>query len=1225
MFNISFFADSSEKATFAALKKSLQPQPLTTDTMKKFRHIILAISLLLAAAPTAAATRWVDVTSTYFNNPSFQTGDRSDWTFEGEASSFALIRVGCIEMWQGWMHMSRELELPNGRYRFSLQALYRFRRHQWAYEQWAEGTDEHTAFFYANDEEREVPSEYTFAFTSDPGGATYHPDDDHWYCNSMETAEMAFNEGVFKCEVEVEVTDGRLRLGVYNDSELTHTDNWLVVDNVKLEQLTDYNEPSAGELCINEIAAANVDLQFSPAYNFDSWIELYNPTDKVLTLTGCVLADHAGHRWQMPAGVGTIAPHGFKQLWMGSNDIRSWQAPFSLDCEGGTISIESPAGEVLCTQGYPEAISRTAYARTTDGADAWSWTATPTPAASNATAIFAAVRTEAPVVRPDGQFFDSNLRVLVHIPQGATLRYTTDGTTPTLDNGQTSVNGIFNISQTTSFRFRCFADDQLPSAVVTRTYIKKDHDHTLPVIAVSTADDYLYDDMVGVYTRGTNGRTGNGQSTPANWNMNWNRPVNFQLILPQTNTMVLNQDVDFAISGGWTRSNWPKSFKLKADRVYEGLNTMPYAFFAAKPYIRNKTVQVRYGGNDSGCRIKDAALHEIIQRSGIDLDVMSYQPAVHYINGEYRGLINIREPNNKDFAYANWAITKDEIEIYEQSPDSGAFMMVGRPDALLHLYDLSATAAQPDTYAEICELVDIDEFINYMAAELYLGSWDWPDNNLKAYRLADGGRFRITFFDLDAAFGTDGRTTDEEGEIQINGNAFRWVDGMQWHRYDYIYDTSERRYGEIKFCTFFLNLLENDDFRRRFIDVFCTMGSVFEPTRAAEICDELGDRVRQTMAWEGASPDGSLNEVREKLKGRAAKFVKQMKEYERFRLSGATEQQVTLTVDPVEAGDIYINDVRVPYGEYDGALFPPVALRAEARGGYRFMGWRYADNTSRYITGDATLDLPAGNGLKLVAAFRKMTYADRKHGYPAVRINEVSAANAIFANDNYKRNDWVELYNTTDQPLDLAGLYLSDDPADPHKYQITAANENVGTTIPAHGYAIVWCDKAEAATALHAPFKLDADGGCVSITAADDAWTDVLYYPPHNGRETVARFPDGTDDVCVTNVPTIAATNRRTSYLTIVDQQAVGIGGVAEEPAADLSISRAGDLIVASSSTAQTATLRLFASDGRLVGAADLRFSGARATAPLPPISHGVYVARVTDDQGRTAVMKIRK
>ena len=36
--------------------------------------------------------------------------------------------------------------------------------------------------------------------------------------------------------------------------------------------------------------------------------------------------------------------------------------------------------------------------------------------------------------------------------------------------------------------------------------------------------------------------------------------------------------------------------------------------------------------------------------------------------------------------------------------------MIGRPDVLNRLYELSASAADADTYAEICDLLDIDEY-----------------------------------------------------------------------------------------------------------------------------------------------------------------------------------------------------------------------------------------------------------------------------------------------------------------------------------------------------------------------------------------------------------------------------------------------------------------------------------------------------------------------------------
>lgn len=1185
------------------------------------RYVFLLVTLTAASATAHAEQRWVDVTSEYFNNPSFDSQDKSDWIFDGQAGAFARISDGCIEMWQGWMSASKHLELPNGHYRFSVQALFRFRRHGWAYPQFLEGTEEHTAFLCVNGVNQEIKSEYTFFFDTWTRDC-YQPDNEEkWFPNSMTTAEMAFNAGAYPNEMEFDVTAGQLDISIYNTEEGYHTDNWLIFDQVKLERLDDIYEPQVGDLCINEVMAANVDMQFSPAFNFDSWIELYNASDHNITLAGCYLSDDASNltKWQMPTGVGQAPAHGFKQLWLGSNDIQQNQAPFKLDCEGGTLFLSSPSGTLLLSQDYPAAISRTAYARTTDGGDAWNWTATPTPAASNVGVEYTDVRTEAPIVNQDGQLFDSSLRIVVKKAQGSTLRYTTDGTIPTLTNGQTSSNGIFNIDETTTFRFRCFATGELPSPVVTRSYLKRDRDYKLPIILVNTPDEYLYDDYVGVYVRGVNGRTGNGESSPVNWNMNWDRPVNFQYILPESNTMAINQDVDFSISGGWTRSGYPKSFKLKADRVYEDQNFMPYTFFDAKPYIRNKSLQVRYGGNDTGSRIKDAALHTIIQRSGIDLDVMSYQPTVHFINGEYRGLINLREPNNKDFAFANWGLSKEKLEVFEQSPDSGFYMMLGTSDVYDRLYELSQVAEQPEAYAEICDILDIDEYINYMAAELYLGSWDWPDNNVKGYRAKDGGRFRITFFDLDAAFGTDGRGMDEEGEITVGGNTFRWIDGMQWHRYDYIYDTGERLYGEIKFCTIFLNLLENATFRRRFMDTFCLMGSVFEPTRANEILDELGERVRETMSWEGRSPDGSLNEIRSKLKGRAASMTKQMKAYERFRLADVEPQKVHLSVYG-KGGLIYVNDVQVPYNEYSGELFPPVKLKAQFIGGYQFVGWRYADQTSQYISSNAEIELPAGDNLDIVAEFRKMTGRERKD-YPDIRINEISAANAIYVNDAFKRNDWIELYNTTSKDIDLAGMFLTDDPANPQKYAISGGENNVSTIIPAYGHRVVWCDKKDGISQLHADFKLATEGGMVAISAADGSWTDTFYYPEHTSTETVGRYPDGGNETYVMNVPTIDKRNLLTSYLSTVDQQALGVSEVAAT-SQDIAMRYAADRLSIRSHTASQVTVQIFALDGREVLQRSLALVGGYADVDCHSLPAGAYIARAIDENGQQMTIK---
>ena len=70
--------------------------------------------------------------------------------------------------------------------------------------------------------------------------------------------------------------------------------------------------------------------------------------------------------------------------------------------------------------------------------------------------------------------------------------------------------------------------------------------------------------------------------------MAWDRPVNFQYIDPTTSEAVVNQDVDFAISGGWTRANDVKSFKLKADRKYYNQNAFDYQFFSRSHLSRTR-------------------------------------------------------------------------------------------------------------------------------------------------------------------------------------------------------------------------------------------------------------------------------------------------------------------------------------------------------------------------------------------------------------------------------------------------------------------------------------------------------------------------------------------------------------------------------------------------------------------------------------------------------------
>ena len=93
----------------------------------------------------------------------------------------------------------------------------------------------------------------------------------------------------------------------------------------------------------------------------------------------------------------------------------------------------------------------------------------------------------------------------------------------------------------------------------------------------------------------------------------------------------------------------------------------------------------------------------------------------------------------------------------------------------------------------------------------------------------------------------------------------------------------------------------------------------------------------------------------------------------------------------------------------------------------------------------------------------------------AVRINEVQTSGG--------ESDWIELYNPTDEAISLAGCFLTNDPAEPGKWQFPSITLNGGS------YLILYADNDTNAPdgALHLPFRLNAGG--VTIRLSDHTGT----------------------------------------------------------------------------------------------------------------------------------------
>lgn len=697
----------------------------------------------------------------------------------------------------------------------------------------------------------------------------------------------------------------------------------------------------SSSIIINEICPSNIDQWVDPSFNYGGWVELYNPTSSAISITGWYLSDNKDKLQKAKINPTTYIPaNGFCTLWF--DHYNKWSTKtidMKLNYDGDVLYLSDVNGNLITSIEYPEAVSRCSWARTDNGGNTWSYCATPTPGKSNAGSKFANERLDAPEVDIESQTFASGtISLKVTIPDGCILRYTTDGSTPTETNGYTSQMGTFATTLTRMFRFRLFKDGYLPSPVVTRTLIKSSRAIDIPILSIVGTSDNLYGDSLGIFVQGVNGRPGNGQSVKCNWNMDWERPTVFDYFTAE-GELLFSQEVGIERCGGWSRAWTPAAFKIKANKQYEGKKHLLYPFFDEKPYLKHKALQVRNGGNDNGCRVKDVILQQIVATSGIDIDYQSYQPVAHFVNGVWKGAINLREPNNKHFVYANYGYGDHEIDQFEMSPDTGYCQKCGTYEAMQQLYNLSKTAANQSSYNQICDLLDMDEFCNYMAIEFYIRNSDWPQNNLKAWRpRIEKGKFRFVLYDLDAFDWCD--------------SPFSTFASKRTYTFDRLYGESVTTITkELEMVTIFLNLLKNDSFRKKFIDTFCLVTySVFEPTRCAEISHAIANRVAPTQSlYNNESPWWSTDQLVTALSAaRQNTLMNLLKTYGNMKLSGQTAHTASLEAN-IDDARISFNDMPIPTGRFEGQFYPPLTVKAEAPAGYSFIGWKNRSTTEKVL------------------------------------------------------------------------------------------------------------------------------------------------------------------------------------------------------------------------------------------------------------------------------------
>ena len=692
----------------------------------------------------------------------------------------------------------------------------------------------------------------------------------------------------------------------------------------------------------------------------DSWVELYNPTDAAINLKDYKISNKnkVKKAWQLPDQEVPADGHVIIYCDKEGKEDNRFHTDFRLESGKGCTVYLFKGKDAEPVDSLPADMKKmpapdVAFGRETDGADKWGYQVTPTPGKANTGEICDAKHIlGAPVFGKDGfvtsgdAAFQLELSLPDGAPEGTVIRYTTDGSEPT--SKSTQYTNPINITKTKVIRAKLFCDGWLSPMSTAQSYIFHPKEITLPIFSVQTNDKYLNDKEIGLFA--------NNNSKEDKKTHDWRRPVMIEFFPAEGNNSAFNQLGETRIQGGQSRSNALKSMVFYANKRFDpDHKRYSYEFFPdQKPGITEfKSFSLRDGGNDFG----DLYFRDlIIQRTmadHVDLDWQAGHSAVLYINGEYMGMLNIRERSNEDNIYSNYNGLEDidMVEISHEKIDNvDQFLeeFKGSEDETFYNAFKAFYSEKGHTKAEYEQWMDVSEYLNIMIMNLFYGNIDFPGNNIVFWRPNDDDTesglpkiWRFIVKDTDFGLGLYNRQ-----------NNYNTID-LLYHPEKYPNDN----WAFTEPATLLIkNMLEDKGILDMFIDKCCVYmgdfmngkgtGETIDLIKAEAMEEFVAHRDKYNSGWGWWGPvdnrsdiENKFNAAKQWAEGRPNNFYKHIGD----KWNLGTAFPVTINKGVVELPEtVTVNGIKLSEGVFDGKFFPnrQLTITATAPEGKTIAGWK---------------------------------------------------------------------------------------------------------------------------------------------------------------------------------------------------------------------------------------------------------------------------------------------
>lgn len=754
------------------------------------------------------------------------------------------------------------------------------------------------------------------------------------------------------------------------------------------------------QVIINEMMPKNLNTYKTKYRNYHDWIELKNISNDTINLENWYLSDNEENITKCSFPRIKLEPNGLLIVWASGLDRQNkkeFHTNFKISSKGEPIILSNPQKKVIDKLPARNVPAGFALGKNPENIEEVVFFRKPTPKKENFQKVITQFLDPVTFSHEAGFYEDEFYLKLEHPDPTVRLYYTLDGSTPNknskvydepilIKNRSSEPNGLSarrtsrdygkhkwkpplkKVFKGTTVRVIPKKNGAISPKICSKSYFvdsKMYSRYNLPAVSVITDEKNLISKN-GIFTNYK--KRGVDQERPAH--------ITF---FDEAGNVKAETDVGIRVHGGNSRRYFLKSLRLYF-RGYYGEKSIKYPNFSNQKEINHERLILRNSGSDwRKAQIRDPFAQRLMEDVS-NVQTQGFQPSVVFINGEYWGILNIRQRYDDNFIRNKYGVKKFDLIEENRSKHGGKTKYV----QLLNQITRNNIESNKN-YEKILTKIDVENLIDYHILQIFAMNTDQPVKNSAWWKSVElDNKWRWMWFDLDDTFGFN-----KYNNYDRNGFIFSTL--KEDIDADVKFDKKKKRKprwspNTLSKTRLFRSFVKNKRFQKKLINRFADLlNTVFQPEHAIPMLDSLLDitspyQKENYLRWHYPDPEvrlENIDEIKTFLTFRGECITSHIIEY--FKLQGYYNFSTHVNEDK---GFVRINTIdiksKTPGVNFDssenfwtGTYFQgiPITIEAIPKEGYVFSHWE-----GDFISPNSQLELDPEHSLYLKPVFIHESY-----------------------------------------------------------------------------------------------------------------------------------------------------------------------------------------------------------------------------------------------------------